>query len=206
MDQIRSFAFHNKDSIKCELEGLKGTGAGKWILDLTDTAIFHQLAEWGQRFEQIEVYCDPSKPLDHYKEMFNVMINREDKKYIELNGDSSPLTFNMSKEIQLGDSVDLHGIQIADIFAGATSYVMSNSGSNDRYVEQWKEYILPNFMKQSVLPDTSHLDLNEMNTIRNVLILEELVDRSKRKHSLLEGMPEFVIGLTEYLHQKEMIN
>ncbi len=139
MEQIRSFAFYNRESIKKELDTIKGIGAGTWVLDLTDTAVFHQLAEWGQRYAQLVVFCDASKPLDHQKEMFNVMINRKDKKYIELHGSSHPITFNMSKEIQVVSSTEHYGIQIADVVAGATAYIFL--GNNDRYTDEWGEYL-----------------------------------------------------------------
>lgn len=59
---------------------------------------------------------------------------------------------------------------------------------NDRYADEWKEYLGPSVIRQSVLPDISHVDLDKFNAKRNVIILEELVDRSERKVSLIEGM------------------
>ena len=80
--------------INKEIDSLRGSGAGKWILDLTDTALFTQLAEWGQRFHQLDVFCDESKPLDHNKELFTVMINRKEKLYNTLLDKKQPITFN----------------------------------------------------------------------------------------------------------------
>ncbi len=86
IEEIRTFAKLNKPIIKEELESLKNIGSAKWILELSDTALFHQLAEWGQKFEQIEVFCDASKPIDSMKEVLNVMIDRKDKKFIDAFG------------------------------------------------------------------------------------------------------------------------
>jgi hypothetical protein len=179
------------------LEGLNGTGVGKWVLDLTDTALFHQLAAWGQKFNQVEVHCDESKPLEGKSKLFNVMIQRTDKKYVEAFGESHPITFNMSKEIQIVDSKDFPGIQIADLIAAATSYFLT--GNRDTYADEWSEYLGPRIMKQSILPDFEHVNLDDLKVKRNALILEELVDRSRRKISLLDGMPEYMTAATQFL-------
>ncbi len=81
LDLIRNFCIHQRDVINEELESLKGTGVGKWILDLTVTSIFSLLSEWGQEFKQLEVFYDDSKPLKEQVEIFNSMV-KDQKKFL----------------------------------------------------------------------------------------------------------------------------
>lgn len=101
LEQICDFAIHNKESIIRELDGYVGEGAGKWVLDLTNTALFGLLAQWGQEYDQLTAYCDQSKPLSEGQEIFNAMINREDKKFSHIAGIDSPITFNLKEPIKL---------------------------------------------------------------------------------------------------------
>lgn len=95
LEKICEFAIYNKKSIIDELDGYIGDKSGKWVLDLTNTALFSLLAEWGQKYDEITAYCDHSKPLSDDQEIFNVMVNREDKQFTHIAGIASPITFNL---------------------------------------------------------------------------------------------------------------
>lgn len=116
--QIREFAQHRAEDIRAELASLGDDGVGKWILDLTNSALFTLLANWGLEFEQVTAICDHSKPLQHEQSLFNVMINRQDRQFSAAFGKEHPITFNLSGPIQFSDSKTTHGIQLADAVSG----------------------------------------------------------------------------------------
>jgi hypothetical protein len=56
LDIIRTFCIHQQDTINAELESLKGTGGGKWILDLTHSSLVSLLSEWGARIRSVKCF------------------------------------------------------------------------------------------------------------------------------------------------------
>lgn len=68
-----------------ETHDLKLTGDnGKWVLDLTLTAISSHLRVWGERHPLLEVVCDDSKPLRALAGIYDTaMINRPEPAYME---------------------------------------------------------------------------------------------------------------------------
>jgi hypothetical protein len=188
--QIREFAQLNAEAIKDELEGLKGTGTGKWILDLTNTALASLLASWGQEHDQLTAICDPSKPLREDQSFFNAMIGNKNRLFSDMFGEHHPVTFNLSGPLEFRDSKVTHGIQLADAIAAAGVHVFS--GATDDHAKRWRE-ILPAFSAHgSIIPDLDELDLNSLRTQRNVLLLSELHARALENKSLTDGMAEYV--------------
>jgi len=198
LGQIRDFAILNKDSIMEELDGYAGEGAGKWVLDLSNTALFSLLAKWGEAFEQITALCDQSKPLSDDQDLFNVMVNRTDKKSYLFGEEEIPITFNLSGPIQFVDSKTSPGVQLADCVAAAFAYAL-NRDNTDQYAIEWREYIPTTVVYGSVFPDLDYVDLNKHSVQRNAVLLIELLERSKRGEDLLEGLPQYVAMISEAL-------
>lgn len=190
--QIREFAQHKSDNIREELASLEGTGTGKWILDLTNTALYTLLAHWGTKYDELTAICDPSKPLDHQSEqsIFQSMIGRKDRLYSEMFGEKQPITFNLSGPIQFANSKIAHGIQLADAIAAASIYIFTNN--DDGHCNEWKKLIYPHLNYGSVIPDFDYIDLNKPSARRNALILMELHRRAKKNINLTEGMAKYV--------------
>jgi len=202
LDTIRSFCVHQRDVINEELDSLKGTGTGKWILDLTHSSLFSLLGEWGQEFNQMEVFCDVSKPLQEQTDIFQVMINRNEKLFVEFAGKQHAISFNLASIPQLVDSQSRPGIQVADVLAGAFAFTFrENSKSNyNGYPKEWTPYLDKCISPYSVIPDSEeHLDWTKINVKRNYLILEELTERSIENASLLDGIEIFLAQITHYL-------
>jgi hypothetical protein len=203
LEQICDFAIHNKEAVIEELDGYAGNGAGKWVLDLTNTALFSLLAEWGQEYDQLTAYCDQSKPLSEDQEIFNAMINREDKKYSHVAGMDSPITFNLKEPLKLVDSKIIHGVQLADAIAGAFAYACDNE-NQDEYAKKWKGMIEEHVIFGSVFQDYDHLDLSKLEVQRNAVLLQELTERSKNGHSLTEDIGEYIQFITVALRENPL--
>jgi hypothetical protein len=188
--QIREFAQYRAEDIRVELASLSDSGTSEWILDLTNTSLYTLLSNWGTQYDQITAICDHSKPLQHDQRIFEAMINRRDRVFSDVFGESHPITFNLSKPIQFRDSKITHGIQIADVVAAAAVYVFSDA--NDEYSKKWSEIIGRIGHYGSMIPDFDEMNLNDTRTQRNAVLLMELHSRAKIGKSLVEGIGEYI--------------
>ena len=197
LEHIGDFIEANEISIINELNGLTDIEVGKWMLDLSNTALFTLLADWGQEYDQLTVFCDNSKPIQATLEMYEVMIGREERKYAEVGNKKFPLTFNLSGPIQLVDSKEYFGVQIADAIAAAIIHAVS--GGDEKHAIEWRKILLECTLHGNILPDLQCADLNRLDVQRNALILLELRDRSMRGVSLIEDMYDYVQFISQRL-------
>lgn len=189
--QIREFAQHRANDIRDEIASLSGTGTGKWILDLTNTALYTLLANWGEEHDELTAICDHSKPLQQSdNSLFQTMIGRKDRLYSEMFGEKHPITFNLTGPIQFDDSKSAHGIQLADAIAAASVHVFS--GGNDDHCIKWRPSIARHGHYGSIIPDSDYVNLNEPSVKRNAVLLMELHHRAKENISLTDGMAEYI--------------
>ncbi|HHQ6624498.1 TPA: DUF3800 domain-containing protein [Serratia fonticola] len=200
-NDILDFTNYNKEKIQEEIDSLEGVGSQKWILDLTTTSLFNLLADWGQRYEQVNAICDNSKPLAKNKDFYDVMIQRTERKYQIVRGQKLPMTFNLANEIIFSDSKETYGIQIADVIAATSIYMLNVNKTNDKFYKKWinrfEESIY--YWQCCVVPSYEHLDLNKLETLRNCYILSELAERSKNGNSLLDNIEKEIIRIDRVL-------
>lgn len=202
-NDIIDFTAHNKESIKSELESLEGTGTQKWVLDLTTTSLYNLLADWGQHYEKLCAVCDSSKPLAENRDHYNAMIGFNKKEFQTIRGEEIPLTFNLEKEISFSDSKTTHGIQIADVIAATSIYILNSENSTNKYYKKWlrqfEESIF--YWQCCVVPSYENLDLSKIETIRNCYLLSELANRSKKGTSLLDGIEKDIMHIDRSLRR-----
>ncbi|WP_274904192.1 DUF3800 domain-containing protein [Psychrobacter sp. DAB_AL62B] len=204
LKQITEFAILNKEAVISELSSLEGTMTGKWILDLTNTSLFSLLGEWGEEYEELVAYCDKSKPLDDDQDIFNAMVGRKDKVYMNYEDFKAPVTFNLKEPLNLVDSKDFYGIQIADAIAGAFAYAFDENKEEDKYKLKWQKMGETHLSKTNLFPNISYLDMASPEVQLNTMILRELLDRSKRGMSLIEGMGLFIHFIKSKLEESPM--
>jgi hypothetical protein len=198
--QIREFAQSQLDSIGEELLSLPGEGISKWVLDITDTALFTLLANWGKEYDQLTAVCDNSQPLQENQDLFNVMIGRTDRHFSNLFGERHPITFNLSGPLQLVDSKQVHGVQLADAIAATCVY--ATTGTQGNHADAWRR-LLPEFaIYGSMLPDADHVDLDRYEVQRNAVVLIEMHSRATKGLSLSDGMSEYIQRVSETLTYK----
>lgn len=200
LTQIREFAQYRADDIREELVTLSGISLGKWILDLTNTALFTLLANWGTEHEQLTAVCDHSDPLKEDQSLFKAMIDRKIQVFSDVFGKRHPITFNLAGPVQFCDSKVTHGIQIADAVAAAAVHVIS--GADDEHARKWREVVGRCGHYGSILPDMDAIDLGRIDVQRNALVLTELHERAKKGISLIEGMPEYMVLITRMLQDQ----
>ena len=91
------------------------------------TALHWLLASWGEQFEVLDVYCDNSKPIEAGEEFFRAFVGREDKAYIRLGSRPTPsVIYNLAGPINLVDSRESPGIQIADVLSSSLAYALNH--------------------------------------------------------------------------------
>lgn len=187
LDPILRFARGYNVIIAKETRDLKFTGdTGKWVLDLTISAITDHLRIWGERHDILEVVCDDSKPLRALAGIYDVMINRPDAVYIEAFGKRRRLTWNMAKPITFTSSVESPAVQLADIVAGATAAMGDNQG-NSAFLKI-SEQIFCHLSEDCILPDFDIIDLAGDEAPVNAFILQELAHRADHGLDPLIGM------------------
>lgn|GEM_PF-386683 len=201
--QIREFAQYRSGHIRAELAALREAGAGKWILDLTNSALFTLLANWGAEYDEITAVCDPSKPLQDDHEIFKAMIGRKDRIFSDaIVGQRHPISFNLSGPIQFFDSKITHGIQIADAVAAASVYIFS--GASDEHAKKWPEILAAIGHYGSIFPDLDELNPKNLRTQRNAILLMELHSRAKKGLSLTSDMATYLDSVSRLLSIQPM--
>lgn len=204
LGQIVEFAQLNRAIITEEIEDLKGSGTGKWILDLTNTCLFTLLANWGTEFPSLTAVCDHSKSLLDQQDIFNAMIGREGEQvFSDAFNKRHPVTFNLSGPIQFVDSKQTHGVQIADVVAAAFVYAISKG--DDRFAKKWRSLLPSMGCYGSILPDFELVDLNNPQAARNAILLDELCERSRSGRSLTDGIGVFLTNVTTHLTITKMV-
>ncbi|MEG5041251.1 MULTISPECIES: DUF3800 domain-containing protein [unclassified Microcoleus] len=198
LDDIKTFCIHHRNTIDQELNSLRGTDIGKWILELSTSALFSILCDWGKEFNQLKVFCDVSKPLKENNRLFEPMIVKENKIDIDFcQGVEEPIIFNLSQEVKFVESHKFPGIQIADVAAAACASAFKEDFNQNK--ESWIEHIPGIVGSHLVIPDLSYIDLNTLDATRNCLLLKYLVERSINKQPLLDGIEEFLLWVTRSL-------
>ena len=162
---------------------------GNWVLDLSLSALFPQIAQWGERFDVLSVYCDESKPLRDLTPTLNAMVGRKDRTSMSLGQKRRPLTFNLARPVQLVSSATHAGVQLADVVSSALIQTFKEPETD------WSKAVLteiqPHLHEDCILPDLTPLDLETPQGVVNVFVLKELGTRAEQGMDPLSGMPDF---------------
>ncbi|KAE9653652.1 DUF3800 domain-containing protein [Escherichia coli] len=201
MSDIYDFAKYNISIIEEEYSGLEGTGVDKWVLDLTSTSLYNLLCDVSSKIGAVKVTCDSSKPLITHQDMFNNMIGNEKIIYETFNNKKIPITFNLAEPISLSDSKVTHGIQIADVIAAASIYVLNKKNQKDKYFSKWQDLFEKEiyYWQCCVVPTPENLDPKNHNSYLNKYILQEIANRSRKSIPVLENIEKDILRISRTL-------
>lgn len=174
-----------------------------WTIDLSQTSLHSLFSEWGIEGSEITAYCDNSKPINESLDWFEHMKGQKEIIYspFELSdGCRAPITYNL-KEINMVDSKEYAGVQLADIVATASTYSIQLHQEADEYIEKLRSILIPKAIYASVVPDYEQINLMEKKVQLNALLFEELIQRTKNKVSILDDIEEYIL-LTKNLLEK----
>jgi len=155
INQIIHFIISNSDKINSEIVKLKDNSIGKWILELTNTSLFRILCYWSEKYDNLKVYCDISKPIKENIEFWNLFIKKKDKRYIDFREEKRKINFNLSHPVELLNSRSSYGIQTADTIA---SFIEQRLKLNENDIKQFQNMII---ISDSVLPLEEDIDLTQ---------------------------------------------
>jgi hypothetical protein len=195
LQRLGTFCIYHKNIISDEIEALNGTNTGKWILDLTFTSLAVLLTSWGQNFQELDVFCDQSKPLQEQSDFFNAMIGNSNQLFGDFLG--KKLGFNLKNAVNFVDSKTYYGIQIADIFAGASAFVYKSYNERELGILEdipadWIDNIDNSLGDYSIYPDIDYLELSNNSNKLNWILFNEIIDRTANQQPILEGIEDFV--------------
>jgi hypothetical protein len=165
-------------------------------LDASITALHTLLLDWGQRFEQMNVFCDSSKPLKENQELFNKFVGRKEKKSLEFNRVLRPITYNISNPINFVKSNDYPGIQLADVIAYTSIYTLVNDSQEISY---WREPLISMASEFSIIPDDEAINPELFDVKRNHYLFIEIMRRTINGEDVLEDIQGVVLAITRYL-------
>ena len=194
MGKILAFALCHRKVIESEISRMAGASYAEadWRLELSMTALHWLLASWGEEYEVLDVFCDKSKPIQEAQWLFEAFIGREDKAYIQLGNQRSPsIIYNLLRPINLVDSKESHGVQIADILSSSLAYAYKNP--DDDLSKEWLK-IIEDVPSNAIRPDPSLTDLMQEGTLVNATVLYELVHRSIMGQDLFANMTEIILN------------
>jgi hypothetical protein len=190
LDPILRFARGYNVIIAQDTHDLRLSGdTGKWILDLSLSAVTDHLRIWGERYPILEVVCDDSKPLRALAGVYDVMVNRPDAVYMDLFSKRHRITWNMSKPIEFASSASNPAVQMADIVAGATA--AAGIHKDDADFQEVVEPISRHMAEECILPDFEYINLEGDEAPVNGLILHELAHRADNGYDPLHGMEAY---------------
>jgi hypothetical protein len=174
----------------------------KWTVDLSIMALNALFSELGKNGDEIIAYCDSSKPIFEQKDIFNNMMGRTDIVYspfLTEDGAKIPMTYNL-KELNLVDSKDYKAIQLADIVAGTSAYIFRMFSQNkDDFALCANEILSKHIVYGSIFPNFEEFNLEKKSTQLNAMLFEYLIECSKEKISILNGIENYLIYIDNAL-------
>jgi hypothetical protein len=120
------------------------------------------------------------------------MVGRTDKQHFGFGGSSvKQVTFNLARPISLVKSHENSGIQIADVIAAAVAYGLKypKRVESREWLMMADEY--PLMHEESILPNMNQA-IDGPNVALNVLLLKDLVRRSRAGEELLVDIEDFL--------------
>jgi hypothetical protein len=189
-EMILRFAHGYRDVILADNSRLDRTlpDGGRWILDLSASALWSHLNHWGKSGRPLRVQCDVSKPLEAIVNELTGDENDPGIKRARLTKKSGRFGWRLSEPIAFVDSRGHPAVQLADIIAGTTVYCLTNGPHSEleRTIEAVQNHMLPD----TILPDFDVIDPKNRSAAVNALILYDLAQRAERGADPYENLAE----------------
>jgi hypothetical protein len=153
--------------------------AGRWVLDLSATALWSHLNHWGRGGQPLSVLCDASKPLQASVAQYT---GDEDDPGIKrarmMHEHQGPLGWRLAEPVAFVDSRNHPAVQLADVIAGTTVACLIRGFPEgfDKTAERIKNHML----KDTMLPDFDIIDWKKRAPAINSIVLYGLAQRAER--------------------------
>lgn len=187
---VLRFAYGYRDIIIADNANIETEtpDGGRWILDLSTSAIWSHLNRWGALGRPLSVQCDVNKAAQAFIPNFtgdesDPCIRRAREK-----GSKDRLGWTLLKPVAFVDSRDHPAVQLADVIAGATRAIFSND-----FPAEWKglgEIIGRHLHPHSLLPDMEVIDPSTKSAAVNAVVLYDLAKRAERHGDPYAGLAD----------------
>lgn len=115
-------------------------GKDKYVLDTTVTSLFILIEHWYNKFQiNLNILTDDSKQIQEHESLIRKLINIKDSQAVGYDTRVShfPLPVN---SLNMVDSKNYFGIQMADIIASAVSFVLNDADKYKSFQDEIKNY------------------------------------------------------------------
>jgi hypothetical protein len=189
LDTIFYFCQLNEQVILSQMDyhADKSDSSNRWYLDLSVTSLHSSLVFWGQKYPEMKVLCDDSKPLSESRDIITLsgLVARGT---LILNPDVPKFQVT---EVAFGKSHEHPALQLADIFASSANYALNR---RDAFWEDIVRQFHDNLSKYNLRPDMEYIDFNTEQAYRNGVILLRLIEESQKPGGFSVS-PELLRGL-----------
>jgi hypothetical protein len=186
-ESVLRFAYGYRDIITADNANINNMppDAGRWVLDLSASALWSHLNYWGRTGRLLSVRCDASKPLQAIASNFTGDENDPGIRRARANHNPEPLGWKLLEPVAFVDSRDHPAIQLADVVGGTTAALFTNGLPGcDAIVESIRRHVHPH----SILPDMDVIDLKNRAAAVNALIAYDLAKRAERHGDPYENL------------------
>jgi len=153
--------------------------AGRWVLDLSASALWSHLNHWGRTGQPLSVWCDASKPLQAIIGQFTGDENDPGiKRARTMHQHGGSLGWRLAEPVSFVDSRDYPAVQLADVIAGTAVACLAKG--IPKGLEEAAERIKQHMLKDTLLPDFDVIDFKKRTPAINSVVLYGLAQRAER--------------------------
>lgn len=190
---IREFCHKNLECLNLDSDQSANISGEKQPLDLTYPSLCSLIFEWGKHFKILDVLYDQSKPLTAQMSNLDRMVDIEQQSFTLFRGKLHASNCRLSKRPQAVNSRDHYGVQVADIFAGASALMSRQSLPTEfaSFAPIWREHLAP-CLTNPVVASPIYLNSQSIEYRRGQKVLEVLVSRAQNNRFIDEALDAFI--------------
>ena len=196
-EYILRFAYGYRDIIIADNAKLNNVlpDSGRWVLDLSISAVWSHLNYWGRKGKLLSVRCDASKPVQASIRGFTGDEYDPGIQRARENDPREPLGWRLLEPVQFVDSRNHPANQLADVVAGTVTSICANGlPHEDQLIGDCLDR---HHHPHSVMPDMDIINLSNRSAAVNTLMIYDLAKRAERHGDPFEG-------LADMYHQAEL--
>ena len=188
-ESVLRFAYGYRDIIVADNAHINtmSADAGRWVLDLSASALWSHLNYWGRTGKLLSVRCDASKPLKAIAPALTGDENDPAIRRARAHHKPEPLGWKLAEPIAFVNSRDHPAIQLADVVAGTAAAQFTNGLPQ---CEAIVDSIARNGHGHSILPDMEIINPANRSAAVNALILYDLAKRAERHSDPYKNLEE----------------
>jgi hypothetical protein len=186
-ESVLRFAYGYRDIIIADNAFINTMPAdsGRWVLDLSASALWSHLNHWGRTGKLLSVRCDTSKPLKAIAPKFKGDDSDPGIRRARAYHPTEGLGWKLAEPIAFADSRDHPAIQLADVIAGTAVALFTHGLPGCGSIV---DSIARHGLGDSILPDMDIIDPANRSAAVNALMVYDLAKRAERHGDPYENL------------------